>query len=388
MPSVYIIEVKRSPIGKTNGALMHIRPEDMLSQLIQNLSTIKNNTVEDVIVASAVGLGGNLARLSALEAGLPMNTTATTIDFQCGGSLKSLEYGYYSIASGAKNLVLVAGVESTSLEAKVFLNPSDPKYHGDVAQKRGQFSPETIGDPDMLEGAENCYALLKAEQSEIDDIVLESHRRAVKTRQSGLLKTVICPLKTEDGRQVLEDESIRDSMSQRLINRAKPLLGQGAYSNAANSCLTHDGASVMVLASKKMVLELGIEPLAEIVGITSIGINPNYSPLGAFVAAQKIIAQHDIEREDIASIEVNEAFAIKTWSIINLLGMMHKRVNPLGGALAYGHPYGATGGILMSHLLTTLKQQNRPYGIATMGVAGGQGIAVLVRRYDDTVAKA
>lgn len=388
MPSVYIIEVKRSPIAKTNGALMHVRPEDMFSQLIRSLKTIKNKAVEEVIVASAVGLGGNLARLSTLEAGLAINTTATTLDFQCGGSLKSLEYGYYSIASGAKNLVLVGGVESTSLEAKVFLNVSDPKYHGDVAQKRGQFSPDTIGDPDMLEGAENCYALLKAQKAEIDEIILESHRRAVQTREQGLLKEVICPLKTADGCQVLRDESIRDSMSQRLINRSKPLLGEAGYSNAANSCLTHDGASAMVLASKKMVLELGIEPLAEIVGITSMGINPNYSPLGAFVAAQKIITHHNIKIEDIAAIEVNEAFAIKTWSIIKLLGMPHKRVNPLGGALAYGHPYGATGGILMSHLIVSLKRENRPYGIATMGVAGGQGIAVLVRRCDDTVAKA
>ena len=383
MPSVYIIEVKRSPIGKTNGALSHIRPEGLMSQLLNSLITIKNQKVDDLIIASAVGLGGNLARLSLLEAGVAMTTTATSLDFQCGGSLKALEYGYYSIASGCKDLVIVGGVESTSQEPRIFLNPSDPRYHGEVSELRGKFSPNSIGDPDMLQGAENCYNLLKPLKEEIDEIVLDSHRRAVLTRDQGFLRDIIVPMKGRRGDYVYDDESIRDKMSQRLINRSSPLVKEGGYTSVMNACLTHDGASIMVLASEVMVKKLKVKPLVEIVGIESVGLNPNYSPLGALVASQKLMTRYGLDNEDLAAIEVNEAFALKTWSIKNYLGIDYDRINPLGGALAYGHPYGATGGILIGHLLVSLAHSPKPYGMATMGVAGGQGIAVLVRQSYD-----
>jgi acetyl-CoA C-acetyltransferase len=383
MPSVYIIEVKRSPIGKTNEALSHIRPEGMMSQLLNSLTTIHNQKVDDLIIASAVGLGGNLARLSLLEAGMAMTTTATSLDFQCGGSLKALEYGYYGIASGCKDLVIVGGVESTSQEPRIFLNPSDPCYHGEVAELRGKFSPDAIGDPDMLQGAENCYSFLKPVKEEIDEIVLESHRRAVLTRDQGFLRGIIVPMKGRHGDYVYDDESIRDKMSQRLINRSSPLVKEGGYTSVMNACLTHDGASIIVLASEEMVKKLKVKPLVEIVGIESVGLNPNYSPLGALVASQKLMTRYGLDNEDLAAIEVNEAFALKTWSIKNYLGIDYDRINPLGGALAYGHPYGATGGILIGHLLVSMAHSPKPYGMATMGVAGGQGIAVLVRQSYD-----
>jgi len=379
MHKVYIIEIKRSPIGKTNGALAHCRPEKLIAELIKDMILLKKIKIQDVLIANTVGLGGNLGRLSVLEAGLPMATPATTIDFQCGGSLKALEYGYYAIASGAKEAVLVGGVESTSLEPRKMMHPSDPKYHGEIAEKRGQFSPENIGDPDMLEGAENCYAYFKPPKNQIDDIVLRSHARAVKTRQEELLKTLITPIMGADGDLVKEDESIRPRMSQRLIDKSVPIVKEGGYTTVTNSCLTHDGASLMLLVSEKTLKASGVTPMLEILGIESVGLNPNYSPLGPVVATKKLLKKHDLKTEDIAALEVNEAFAIKTWAMENVLGFSESVVNPLGGALAYGHPYGASGGILMAHLSVALKDKEKEYGIATMGVAGGQGIAVLVR---------
>ncbi|MBN2899918.1 MAG: thiolase family protein [Clostridia bacterium] len=385
MRSVYIVEAVRSPIGKTNGALLHVRPEKLLSQLISHMKMPKWVTFDDVLIATTVGLGGNLARLSVLESGLSMKTTAATLDFQCGGSLKALEYGFYSIASGFKDVVLVGGVESTSQEPTVILNKNDPKYHGPVPQSRGQFAPEAIGDPDMIVGAENCYKLLNPALEEIEDIVLSSHEKAVSASLEGLLTPFICPIKVDDDHLVIHDESVRTRMSRRLIQRAKPLVAEEGYSTAANSCLTHDGASLMILMSEQKMKVLGLKPLVEIIDVESVGINPNYSPLGAAAATKKLMKKNKLEGEAIAAVEVNEAFAIKTWSMHKLLGLDKARINPLGGALAYGHPYGATGGILMTHLIVDMQRAPQDYGIATMGVAGGQGIAVLVRKSNETV---
>lgn len=387
MPSVYIIDLKRSPIGKTNGALAHCRPELLLAELITAMPILKKTAIDDVLIASAVGLGGNIARLSILAAGCSMATTATTIDFQCGGSLKTLEYGFYAIASGHKDLVVAGGVESTSQEPRVYLNPKDPHYHGEIPEKRGQFAPCSLGDPDMLEGAENCYNLLKPAPKAIEDIVITSHKRAAKATEEGVLTPYICPIKDLGGQDIYKDESIRPAMNRRLIQRAKPLVTTNGYTTAANSCLTHDGAALMVLASAKKVKALGVKPLAEIIGIESVGLNPNYSPLGPIAASKRLMKRYKLKPEDLGVVEVNEAFAVKTWALRKYLKLTADQVNPLGGALAYGHPYGATGGILMTHLIAGLENTSQPYGIATMGVAGGQGISVLIRRQDESLAK-
>lgn len=384
MHKVYIVDAIRSPIGKTNGALAHLRPENMMGQLIKKMNSKYPLAIDDVLIASAVGLGGNLARLSVLEAGLPQRTTATSIDFQCGGALKALEYGFYSVASGQKSMVYVGGVESTSQEPRVFLNPKDPNYHGEIAQARGQFSPLSLGDPDMLEGAENCYQLLKPDHDAIEEIVLRSHLRGIKTTEEGLLKDIICPM-VSDSARVDEDEGIRKSMSLRLIRRAKPIVRDGGYTTVANSCLTHDGASLVFLASEEMVKEHALKVLGEIIGIESLGLNPNYSPLGPVVVVGKLLKKYGLSIDDLGAVEVNEAFAVKTWSLEKYLGIPSSILNPLGGALAYGHPYGATGGMLIAHLFKGLSFVKEAYGIATMGVAGGQGIGVLVRRWNETL---
>jgi len=382
MPKVYIIKVMRSPIGKTNGALAHLRPEIILASLIKEMRSQVAGIPEEVLIASAVGLGGNIGRLALLEGGMPQRVSGTSLDFQCGGSLKTLEYGFYSIASGHRSLVYTGGVESTSLEAKVTLNSKDPKYHGEEAEKRGQFSPDKIGDPDMLEGAENCYQLLKPSNEAIEAIVLRSHQRATKAREERLLERCIVPQKGLDDQWYSSDESIRSRMSMRSIQKAPSLIKKGGHTTAANSCLTHDGASLIALASENLVKALGLDVLAEVIGIESVGLNPNYSPLGPVLAVRRLMKRFNLSEEAIGVVEVNEAFAIKTWAVQRYCTFSNEQVNPLGGALAYGHPYGATGGILMTHLLKGLEKTKEKYGIATMGVAGGQGIAVLVRRID------
>ncbi len=380
MTKVYIVEIKRSPVGKTNGALAHLRPEQMMATLLKKVHGDLQLPVDEVIVGNAVGLGGNLSRLSVLEAGLPMQTIGTTIDFQCGAALKALEYGFFSIASGHKSVVYVGGVESTSQEPRVFLNHADPLYHGETPEARGQFSPLTLGDPDMLDGAENCYQLLKPPKETIEAIVLRSHERAVATRDNGVLSEVICPMLSLTGEEIIDDESIRPRMSKRLIDKAKPLVKEGGYTTVANSCLTHDGASLIALVSEEVVDKYKLMPLAEIVGCESAGLNPNYSPLGPLVATRKLLHKHNLSCKEIASVEVNEAFAVKTWAMETYFDFSEDQINPLGGALAYGHPYGATGGVLVAHLIVGMNQRQEQYGVATMGVAGGQGIAVLLRK--------
>ena len=380
---VYIIGGLRTPIGKTGGVLKSFLPEQLTSYLLNALLEkykLTSKCIDELILGNCVGHGGNIARLSLLQAGWPMHIPATTIDFQCGSSLKAMEIAASLIQSGNRELVIVGGVESTSLQPNKQYHPDDPRFQGEnVFYKRAQFSPLSIGDPDMIKGAENVADKFDISRLEMDKWALESHIRALYAKNEKALQSVICPLPSGD-KIINEDESIRETASLRLMQRASSIIKPNGKITSGNSCLTHDGAALVLMASEKAVRKYGLCAEAEWLGGVSVGLDPNLSPLGPVVAVKKILKQNQLSISQIDSIEINEAFAVKVLAFLKSFQYDKEKINSLGGALAYGHPYGASGAIIMLHLLESLKKNNGRKGIVTLGVAGGLGIATLIER--------
>lgn len=380
---VYIVGGLRTPIGKTNGCLKSFLPEELTSYLIKELIykfNLPMDAVEEVMLGNAIGPGGNLARLSLLEAGLPFHVAGTTIDFQCGSSLKAINIAASLIRSEERDLIIVGGAESTSLAPNKQYHPKDKRYKGrDVFYKRAQFAPYSIGDTDMIEGAENVAKYCSIEREPMDIWAMESHLKALKARNEGKLKDIICNIETEKG-IIKEDENIRNNVILNLMKRAKPVIDAQGKMTAANACLTHDGAALIVMASEKAVEKYNLAPKALWVGGESMGIHPNLSPLGAAYAVEKLIKRHNLNINQVDLIEINEAFAVKILAFLKHFNCQKEKINIFGGALAYGHPYGASGAIIMLHLLEALKDKKKKIGIASLGVAGGLGVATMVER--------
>ncbi|MGB3367718.1 MAG: thiolase family protein [Acidaminobacteraceae bacterium] len=380
-PKVYIKKTIRTPIGKTNGVFKHLLAEDLFAQLLSHVLTSEFNSpndIDEIIAGTAVGVGGNPARYSALMAGL-LNTPSFSVDYQCGSGLKSIELGYSYIKAGLRDIVVCGGFESTSLEVRKELNKSDPRYEDYKGiLSKAPFAPSNIGDPSMLDAAEASAKHMAYRKEELDMIALNSHKKAVIARDSGKLKSHILSIEV-DGQRVDYDETIRDKMNMRLLSRMKPLTQNGRIITAGNACLKHDGAALVILCSDeglKKLKSMNVE--GEILGFKSIALNPIYSPLGAYKSVAGLLKDENLIVDDISAFEVNEAFALKTHSLTKELSIEKEKINKLGGALAYGHPYGASGAIIMTHLIASL--EDKELGICTMGVAGGQGIAALVRR--------
>jgi acetyl-CoA C-acetyltransferase len=371
----------RTPIGKTGGCLKYIPVEKLGAEIMRSViehSGVNAKAIDKIILANSVGQGGNIARFSGLHAFERRCPPAVTVDYQCGGSLMAVELAAALVKSQMHDLVFAGGAESTSLEPDKYLHEGDPKkpYYPSPLE-RAPFTPQSLKDQGMLEGAENTASLFGVKRAQLDEIALVSHQRAASEETRAKLKERIISIK-ESGSKSYEDESIRSKMSMRLLSRMPSLVKPGGLITAGNACLTHDGAAGMLIASEKALDQYSLTPDAEILGVECVSVNPSYSPLGALSAVKKLMKRLDMMVQDVTYFEVNEAFAVKTWSLMHHLKIAHEKLNPLGGTLAYGHPYGATGGVLLTHL--TLALAPGEVGIASMGVAGGLGIAVAIKR--------
>ncbi len=381
MSRVYIVDGCRTPIGKKNGILAEYLPEELGAVVLNHIlkkNKLDSKNIDEVILGNAVGPGGNIARLSLLEAGWHTSVPATTIDYQCASGLKSIMMGSWMIKASQADLVIAGGVESTSMEPARRYNPRDPRFEGaDVFYPRAQFSPKHVGDPDMLTGAENTGELFDISRHEMDRWAFTSHTRAAEAKKHKRFKEIVLPLGTDQ--QPLPDEGIREKISMRVLAKAKPVVKKNGNITCGNACLTHDGACGLLLASESAIEKYGLEPIVEIEAVESVGVDPNYPPIGALEAAKKLIAKAKLNPDAIDAYEVNEAFAVKILAFIKGLGISEKIINKWGGGLAYGHPYGASGAVITLHLVEILKQENSSRGLAAIAAAGGQGTAILIK---------
>lgn len=382
MNKAYIIGGTRTVIGKSGGVLTNFLPEQ-LAALVFNETTRKFNLspgeIDHVILGNAWGPGGNLARVSILEARWPHNIPGTTVDFQCGSGLSAVSIAANQIMAGQGELILAGGLESTSLAPRKQYNTRDPRFRGTGFYERAPFSTPEAGDPDTGQAAENLARLMDISRLDMDKLALESHKRAYQTQSEGYLNDIVLPINSQ-GKIIYHDECIRPGMRLELLERMPSAFVKGGKVTAGNACLKHDGAAVVLVASERAVRRYNLTPEAVILNHVSAGCDPNLFPLGPVPAITKLLQKAELKLSDIDAVEINEAFAVKVLACSRQLGLSYDKTNILGGALAYGHPYGASGAIILLHLIRALRKIEGRLGIAAIGAAGGQGVSVLIER--------
>lgn len=374
--NAYILGGLRSYVGVVNGMYRHIPAEKLGAAVLQQVMDKYGIEEPDYIIAgNGVGAGGNIARLMALEAGVDIYVPAFTVDVQCGSGLESIAVAAAKINSGEADCIIAGGFESSSTQPRRGYNPNHPDYAGDEWYSVAKFMPGIHRETVMLEGAELAAQRGQMTKAELDAWALRSHQLATAARESGVLQSIIAPVFGAE-----QDEGIRPRMSQRLLDRMPKVLKGGEFITAANSCLINDGAAFVLLCSEKYLAEHGLTAQARVIGSVACGGDPLVSPQTAITALQKLLAKHGLTEQDIDDFELNEAFAVIDVLFARSFAQSLDKYNVFGGALAYGHPYGASGGIITLHLLEALKRCNGRYGAASVAAAGGVGTALLIER--------
>lgn len=359
MNRAVIVEAKRTPFGKKDGMLKELKPQELAAPLLTKLAVGIENILVDVLLGNVVGPGGNIARFSVLEAGLPLTLPGLTLDRQCSAGLEAIRTACYLIQGQGGSCYIAGGVESASTSP---------------FKQRAQFSPYSIGDTDMGIGAENVAQKYGISRESQDDYALLSHQRSWNAFHNGLLREEILPIHNMD-----QDEAFRKQRNfKALAKRAKAVFKSGGTVTAANSCGINDGASAVVVMEEQLATSLGYRPILRFVGSNVGGVHPDFPGIAPVSAITKVLAQHQLTIDDIDLFEINEAFASKIVACSKELGFPYEKINVNGGALTIGHPYAASGATLVTRLFYEAKRRNNcNYVIAAIGSAGGIGAAVL-----------
>ncbi|AWV32220.1 thiolase family protein [Paenibacillus sp. FSL H7-0716] len=379
MIEAVIVMAKRTPIGRMGGLLSTLEPEALLAPLIQHIvaeTNLPKELIDDVIIGNVVGPGGNIARVAALEAGLPVSVPGVTVDRQCGSGLEAINIAARLIQSGAGEIYLAGGVESTSRAPWKMAKPQTlmgvPQLY-----TRAHFTPSSYGDPDMGIAAENVARKYGISREEQDQYALKSHQKAVYAQQSDRFRQEIVPLQVE-GQWVSTDECPRANTSLDKLQKLPPIFEEKGTVTAGNACPINDGAALLLMMSREKCQQLKLKPILRVVDAQAAGVDPNYLGMGPVPAVQKVLKRQKLTVADLDIVEFNEAFASQVLASLNELQIPQEKVNLGGGALAIGHPYGASGAILMTRLCAEMQKAPYQRGLATLGIGGGIGLATLV----------
>lgn len=399
MNNAYIISACRTPFGKYGGALKDVRPDDMAGLVIAEVvkrSGVDPREIDDVMIGCANQAGEdnrNVARMGALLAGLPERVPATTINRLCGSSLDAIIQASRAIMTGEANIIVAGGVESmTRAPYSLPKNVSGAALFGNLIaydtalgwrypnpKLEAMFPLETMG-----ETAENVAEQWKVSREDQDAFAYESHQRAIAAQDAGRYDEEIIPVSIPQRKGepviVAKDEQPRRDTTIAKVSALQAAFRKGGSVTAGNSSSLNDGASAVVVASEAVVKKLSVEPLGRYVASGIEGLSPRCMGVGPVYAMQKIFTRTGLAVKDIDLVELNEAFASQSLAIIRELGLDPAKVNVNGGAIAIGHPLGASGGRLAGTLLYEMRRRNSKRGIATMCIGVGQGIAALFER--------
>jgi len=378
-----IIAARRTAIGKVGGLHARRSLDELAAPVIQAVLAdigLDADKIDEIVLGNAIGGGGNPARLIALAAGLPESVAAITLDRQCASGLDAIVMSAHMIASGAADAVIAGGAESASTAPWRIAKPANlytelPHFFSQPA-----FTPSVHGDPGMIEAAENVARQEAISRERQDAFALESHRRAIEAARAGIFQQEIVPL--GEGPQERHDEGPRASLSAGLLARMRPLLCEDGTVTAGNSCQINDGAAVVLIVSRDLHQKLGSPPGLVLVNAASAGVPPRLLGLAGIPAARKASIAANVPIPSIGAVEVNEAFASQTIATADQLDLDPSRLNIFGGALAYGHPYGASGAVLVARLFTRLARtgatrDDTRTGMAIVAAAGGLGTAAI-----------
>lgn len=373
----WVTDAVRTPIGKRDGLLARYRVEQLVAPLIRALCQrhpALPALVDEVIIGNAAGPGGNVGRLSALEAGLPVSVPGLTVDRQCGSGLEAINLGARLIQSGAARVVIAGGVESAStapLRAyRTGGNADEPTFY-----TRARFSPDTIGDPDMGIAAENVARRYGITREQADHFAWMSHRKTIAAREKGVYARELVPLPP-----AVSDECPRADCSLTVLQSLPPVFSASGQVTAGNACPINDGACVVLLVSAELMateFSSDVSPMA-FRASASVGVDPHMLGIGPVPATQALLQRLNLSISDISQVELTEAFAAQVLACQQQLSIPENRLNPYGGALALGHPYGASGALLVCRLFHGLSDGET--GIATLGIGGGIGLSSAFNR--------
>ncbi|AZU63417.1 acetyl-CoA C-acyltransferase [Neobacillus mesonae] len=401
MKEVVIVDAVRTPIGKYKGALKTVRPDDLgaivIKALLDRNPNLPADQIEDVVFGNANQAGEdnrNVARMSALLAGLPITVGGTTINRLCGSGLDAVIYAARAIAIGEGDIYIAGGTESMTRAPLVMAKPDAEFPRGSMELQDTTIGwrftnkklEEMYGAESMPQTAENVaqrYAISREEQ---DQFAFKSQQRAKKAMENERFADEIVPVSFKDrkGNEVVvtQDEHPRPDTSLEKLAKLRPIF-EGGTVTAGNASGVNDGASALLLMSAEKAKELGLKPLAKYVVGAVAGLEPSVMGLGPIYATRKALNRANLSIEKIGIIELNEAFASQSIECIKQLELDQEKVNVNGGAIAFGHPLGASGARILTTLVHEMKKQNVQYGLATMCIGVGQGIAAIVENIND-----
>lgn len=379
MADVFIISAVRTPvgIGKPGGALSSVTPLKLMAGVLAEAvrrAQVEPGTVEDVIVGcvSALGeQGANIGRLAALQAGFPITVPGVTLNRMCGSSQQAIHFGAQAIAAGDMEVVLAGGVESMS---RVAITSDWPK------EWPADFPHQLIHQGVSAELIAEQWGLTR---DLLDDFSYQSHRRAAAATEAGKFHDEILPIDVVwDGevKRILRDEGFRANVDRAKMGQLKTVFKPDGVVTAGNASQISDGAAAVLLASESAVKRLGLKPRARLVARVVVGSDPTLMLTGPIPATQKVLAKAGLTLEQMDVVEINEAFASVVLAWQKELSADMARVNPNGGAIALGHPLGASGARLMATLLHELERRNARYGLQTMCIGHGMATATIIER--------
>jgi acetyl-CoA C-acetyltransferase len=390
MREVVIVSGVRTAIGRFGGSLKEVSDMDLGALVIREAiqrAGLTGDQVEEVVFASGYRTGElpiNSARVVAVKGGVPIETPQFTITKACGGSLRAVSLACQIIRSGEADSILAGGMESMSRAAYLLKNArwGYRLGHGQLMDQLILFDP--LSGNTMGETAENVAVKYKVSRQEQDELALLSQQKAEAAIKAGKFKDEIVPVEIAQKKKAplifATDEHPRFGTTAEMLAQLPPAFKKEGTVTAGNSSGMNDGASALMIMSLEKALALGLKPLAHIVSYASVGVEPSLMGIGPIPATQKALQKAGLSIKDMDLIELNEAFASQAWVCLKELGMDPAKVNVNGGAIALGHPISASGGCLLVKLLYEMGRRDSKYGLATMCIGGGQGIALIVGR--------
>lgn len=390
MREVVIASAVRTAIGKFGGSLLPLSAPELGAIVIKEAlkrANVPGEKVDEVIFGNVLqaGLGQNPARQASIKAGLPIEVPAFTVNKVCGSGLKCVELAAQSILAGDNDIVVAGGMESmsnapfvTSGKARWGLRMGDSKLV-DVMIKDGLW--DAFNNYHMGITSENVAEKFGVTREDQDEVSARSQQRAIAAIKSGAFKDEIVPvtIKTKKGENVFDtDEFPREGTTTEILAKLRPAFKQGGTVTAGNASGLNDGAAALVIMSAEKAQELGIKPMAKILSYASAGVDPAIMGIGPIPASRKALSKAGLEVKDLDLIEANEAFAAQFVEVGRELNFDPDKVNVNGGAIALGHPIGASGARILVTLLYALKNRDKKLGLATLCIGGGMGTSAVV----------
>ncbi|MFA1821466.1 acetyl-CoA C-acyltransferase [Virgibacillus oceani] len=382
-----IVAGARTAIGRQGGALAsvpaHVFGAEVIKEVV-NRSNLEPEMIDDVIFGNVLSGGGNIARLTALETELSLNFPGLTVDRQCGSGINAAMLAAQAVKSGAGDVYIAGGIESMS-RAPYLMDRAERPYDAALPKfRKSQLSPERIGNPPMGITAENLAKKYNISREEQDEFALASQQKMAAAMEAGRFNEQIVPISIPQrkGEPVIfeKDEHPRPQSSMKGLAKLKPAFAADGSVTAGNSSGLNDAASALVIMSKEKAEELGLAPLAFIRESAVGGIDPNIMGIGPVPAIKKVMGNYGLDLNDMDLIELNEAFAAQVIACDRELNFNSEILNVNGGAIAHGHPLGATGAILLTKAVYELQRMEGKHALITACIGGGQGIAMIIER--------